>query len=45
MPAFVFIALPLKRGAKPPKRCQWQKKRGGFGDIVLQTDRKGKFCS
>ena len=30
---------PTKGGAKSPKRCQRQMKRGDFADIVLQTDR------
>ena len=26
-------ALPLPRAGKSPKRCRWQKKRGGFEEV------------
>ena len=43
-PQSAALTAPLRRGAKSPKRCQRQMKQGDFGDIVLQTDRKGKFA-
>ena len=31
-------ALPLPRAGKSPKRCRWQKKRGGFEEVPRLAD-------